>query len=148
MATSTNGALPVENRPGRSSTVSTDGTSIGWITKGSGKPLMLIHGGGADHTRVEPFADLLTGRFAVHLVDRRGRGMSGDKDTYDIELEYDDVAAVAEAIGEKMTLLGHSYGGSIAIGAATREPWPGTRSRSVTSRLASRPGSSRESRPS
>jgi pimeloyl-ACP methyl ester carboxylesterase len=120
MATSTNSALPAQNRPTRSSTVSTDGTRIGWITKGKGQPLMLVHGGGADHTRLEPFADRLTGRFAVHLVDRRGRGMSGDKDAYDIELEYDDIAAVAEAIGQKVTLLGHSYGGPIAIGAATR----------------------------
>ena len=46
MATSTNSASPAENRPGRSSTVSTDGTRIGWITKGRGKPLMLVHGGG------------------------------------------------------------------------------------------------------
>ncbi|WP_183164487.1 alpha/beta fold hydrolase [Arthrobacter oryzae] len=120
MATSTNSALPAENRPGRSSTVSTDGTRIGWITKGRGKPLMLVHGGGADHTRLEPFAEALSDRFAVHLVDRRGRGMSGDKDTYDIELEYDDIAAVAEAVGQEMTVLGHSYGGPIAIGAATR----------------------------
>lgn len=120
MASSTNSALPAEDRPGRSSTVSTDGTRIGWITKGRGEPLMLVHGGGADHTRLESFADSFSGRFAVHLVDRRGRGMSGDADTYDIELEYDDIAAVAEAIGQKVTLLGHSYGGPIAIGAATR----------------------------
>lgn len=100
--------------------MSTDGTRIGWITKGIGKPLVMVHGGAADHTRLEPFADLLTDRFAVHLLDRRGRGMSGDGDTYDIELEYDDVASVAEAIGPEVTLLGHSYGGPIAIGAATR----------------------------
>jgi len=56
MATSTNSGLPAENRPGRSSTVSPDGTRIGWITKDRGHPLMLVHGGGADHTRLEPFA--------------------------------------------------------------------------------------------
>jgi pimeloyl-ACP methyl ester carboxylesterase len=120
MATSTDSGSPGKSRSGRSSTVSTDGTRIGWITKGNGDPLVLVHGGGADHTRLEPFADLLTGRFAVHLVDRRGRGMSGDGDRYDIELEYDDIAAVAEAIGQEVTVLGHSYGGPIAIGAATR----------------------------
>ena len=103
MATTTNNTSPAENRPGQSSTVSTDGTRIGWITKDRGKPLMLVHGGGADHTRLVPFADSLSDQFAAHLVDRRGRGMSGDGDTYDIELEYDDIAAVAEAIGEKLT---------------------------------------------
>jgi pimeloyl-ACP methyl ester carboxylesterase len=120
MATPTNSAVPAEGRPERSSTVSTDGTSIGWISKGMGQPLLMVHGGGADHTRLEPFANLLADRFAVHLVDRRGRGMSGDADTYNIEVEYDDIAAVAEVIGPGVTVLGHSYGGPIAIGAATR----------------------------
>jgi pimeloyl-ACP methyl ester carboxylesterase len=106
--------------PTRSSARSTDGTSIGWITHGRGRPLLMVHGGGADHTRLEPFANLLADRFTVHLVDRRGRGMSGDGATYDIELEYDDIAAVAEAVGGEVMVLGHSYGGSIAIGAATR----------------------------
>lgn len=46
--------------------------------------------------------------------------MSGDNSTYDIELEYDDLAAVAEAIGRDVTLVGHSYGGAIVIGAALR----------------------------
>ena len=46
--------------------------------------------------------------------------MSGDAPTYDIALEYDDIAAVVDALGQQMTVLGHSYGGPIAIGAATR----------------------------
>lgn len=81
---------------------------------------MLVHGGGADHTRLVPFADLLVDDFAVHLVDRRGRGMSGDGATYDIGLEYDDLAAVAEAIGPDVIVVGHSYGGPVVIGAAVR----------------------------
>jgi pimeloyl-ACP methyl ester carboxylesterase len=46
--------------------------------------------------------------------------MSGDQSVYDIELEYDDIAAVAEAIGQDVTVLGHSYGGPVVIGAAAR----------------------------
>jgi pimeloyl-ACP methyl ester carboxylesterase len=46
--------------------------------------------------------------------------MSGDGTSYDIELEYDDMAAVAEAIGGQVTVLGHSYGSPIVIGAASR----------------------------
>jgi pimeloyl-ACP methyl ester carboxylesterase len=118
--TSPEDAAVTEGRPTRWSTLSSDGARICWITKGRGRPLLLVHGGGADHTRLEPFADLLTDSFTVHLVDRRGRGMSGDGATYDIELEYDDIAAVAETIGHDVTVLGHSYGGPIAIGAAAR----------------------------
>lgn len=87
---------------------------------GAGQALLLVHGGGADHTRLESFADRVTNFFTVHLVDRRGRGMSGDGATYSVELEYDDIAAVAEAIGGEVTVLGHSYGGPVVIGAATR----------------------------
>ena len=120
MTTSEKNPSTAGSRPRQSSTVSSDGTRITWVTMGQGEPLLLVHGGGADHTRLEPFADVLADRFTCHLVDRRGRGMSGDGTSYDIELEYDDIAAVAEAIGQDVTLLGHSYGGSVVIGAATR----------------------------
>lgn len=120
MTTPSTHVIATDSPPTWSSTLSTDGARICWITKGRGRPLLLVHGGGADHTRLEPFANLLADRFTVHLVDRRGRGMSSDGATYDIELEYDDIAAVAEAIGGEVTVLGHSYGGPIVIGAATR----------------------------
>ena len=118
--TTSDGSAPTAAKPVWSSTPSTDGTRIAWITQGRGEPLLLVHGGGADHTRLEPFADLVADRFTVHLVDRRGRGMSGDGGTYDIELEYGDIAAVAEAIGGEVTVLGHSHGGPVVIGAAIR----------------------------
>ena len=101
------------------STISRDGTRIGWTETGRGEPLVLIHGTGADHTRWEGFAPRLAGRFRQYLVDRRGRGLSSDASDYSIEYEYDDVAAVAEDIGGA-TILGHSYGGTVALGAATR----------------------------
>jgi len=55
-------------------------------------------------------------------MDRRGRGASGDGRTYAIEREYEDVAAVAATLdGEAdgpVDLVGHSYGGRVALGAA------------------------------
>ena len=36
--------------------------------------------------------------FTVHAIDRRGRGASGDTPPYAIEREFEDVAAVAEAL--------------------------------------------------
>jgi pimeloyl-ACP methyl ester carboxylesterase len=103
-----------------SSVSSRDGTRIGWTSLGGGDPVLLVHGGGADHKRLEPFGHLLTDRFSVHLVDRRGRGMSGDGIDYAVDREYDDIAAVAEAVGGGVTVVGHSYGGPVVIGAATR----------------------------
>jgi pimeloyl-ACP methyl ester carboxylesterase len=57
-------------------------------------------------------------------MDRRGRGASGDAQAgtpYAIEREYEDVATVVEAIaaatGSAVDVLGHSYGGRVALGA-------------------------------
>ncbi len=103
-----------------SSALSRDGTRIGWITVGRGEPIVLVHGAAADHSRLESFASGWSDRYAMHLVDRRGRGLSSDNAEYSIECEYDDIAAVAEAIGGGVTVFGHSYGGPIALGATTR----------------------------
>jgi pimeloyl-ACP methyl ester carboxylesterase len=58
-------------------------------------------------------------------MDRRGRGDSGDGAgaPYAIEREYEDVAAVAEAIARRTgapaaDVAGHSYGGRVALGAS------------------------------
>lgn len=99
---------------------SRDGTRIGWTTMGHGEPIVLVHGAAADHTRLELFASRLSDRFALHLVDRRGRGLSSDGGSYSIEREYDDVAAVAEVVGGGVTVFGHSYGGSVVLGATMR----------------------------
>lgn len=58
-------------------------------------------------------------------MDRRGRGASTDgpaSEPYAIRREYEDVAAVVGAIGREtggpVDVLGHSYGGCVALGAA------------------------------
>jgi pimeloyl-ACP methyl ester carboxylesterase len=56
-------------------------------------------------------------------MDRRGRGGSADGEEYALEREYEDVAAVvdavAEASGSAVDLYGHSHGGICAFGGAT-----------------------------
>jgi pimeloyl-ACP methyl ester carboxylesterase len=56
--------------------------------------------------------------FTVHAVDRRGRGASGDSETYTIEREFADVASVVDSLGEPVNLLGHSYGAICSLEAA------------------------------
>ena len=79
---------------------------------------MLVHGTSSDHTRWAKVLPSLEERFTVFAVDRRGRGASGDADEYAIEREFEDVTAVVEALGEPVTLVGHSYGGICALEAA------------------------------
>jgi pimeloyl-ACP methyl ester carboxylesterase len=101
---------------------SRDGTEIGYWTSGEGPPLVLVHGGTADHTRWRPLLPHLEPHATAHALDRRGRGASGDGAAYAVEREFEDVAAVIDAVareaGGAVDLLGHSFGGVCAIGAA------------------------------
>lgn len=104
--------------------ISADGTPIALFSTGDGPPLILVHGATADHTTFRVVGPPLARHFRVHAIDRRGRGASGDRPTYEIEREFEDVAAVAEALsseaGRPVDVVGHSYGGRCALGAALR----------------------------
>ena len=98
--------------------VSSDGTAIGYLKRGAGPPLLLVHGTTADHSRWSAVSPHLEQHFTVYAMDRRGRGGSGDSPDYDIMREAEDVAAVAEAIGEPISILAHSYGAICSLEAA------------------------------
>ena len=99
---------------------SSDGTAIAFARSGNGPSLVLVHGTTADHTRWKPLLPRLEAHFTVHAVDRRGRGDSGDAADYSIEREFDDIAAVIDAIGEPVHLLGHSFGAVCSLEASLR----------------------------
>lgn len=97
---------------------SNEGVAIAFERSGNGPPLVLVHGTTADHTRWKPLLPRLEARFTVYAVDRRGRGGSGDAPRYAIEREFEDVAAVVDAISEPSFLLGHSYGAVCSLEAS------------------------------
>jgi pimeloyl-ACP methyl ester carboxylesterase len=103
--------------------VSPDGTEIAYFSSGHGPPLVLVHGVLGDHTRWGALLPHLEDRITVHAMDRRGRGESGDHPDYDVEREFEDVAAVVDAVAEAsrepVAVYGHSGGASYALGAAT-----------------------------
>ena len=109
--------------PAELQVLSRDGTRIAYWASGQGPPLVVVHGTPADHTRWRPLLPYMEPHVTVHVMDRRGRGASGDAPEYDLAREYEDVAAVvdaaAEASGAPVGLYGHSHGGIVAFGAAT-----------------------------
>jgi pimeloyl-ACP methyl ester carboxylesterase len=108
----------------RHSVISADGTTIGLLTAGTGPGLLLVHGGMGRLERWEPLWELLTGRWQVTAMDRRGRGSSGDTQPYRLSQEFDDVAAVAASLadstGGPADVFAHSYGALCTLGAAAR----------------------------
>jgi pimeloyl-ACP methyl ester carboxylesterase len=101
---------------------STDGTPIAYWRSGEGPPLVLVHGTSADHTRWAGVLPLFEAHATVYAVDRRGRGQSGDAEPYAFEQEFEDIAAVVDAVasaeGRPVNLLGHSSGALFAVEAA------------------------------
>ena len=98
--------------------ISRDGTPIAFERRGAGRALVLVHGTVADHTHWRGLLPELARGFTVCALDRRGRGRSGDAPPYDLRRELEDVAAVAEAAGGAVDLLGHSFGAICALEAA------------------------------
>src|SRR5262245_48632792 len=96
---------------------SKDGTPIAYWHSGAGAPLLLVHGGTADHLTWTPVLPALERHFSVYTMDRRGRGESGDGTTYAIEREFEDIAAVIDAIGGAVDVVGGSFGGTCALEA-------------------------------
>jgi pimeloyl-ACP methyl ester carboxylesterase len=106
--------------------VSRDGTKIAYWTSGEGPPLLLVHGTSGSHERFAPLLPYLEPHVTVHVMDRRGRGGSGDAPDYALAREFEDVASVVDTIavssGAKVDVYGHSYGGECAFGAALLTP--------------------------
>ena len=97
---------------------SKDGTRIGVECEGAGPTLLFVHGGGGDRSRGTPMFPLLSSKFTVCAMDRRGRGDSGDAPQYSLSREAEDVAAVVNSRIGPVIVLGHSYGGVAALEAA------------------------------
>jgi pimeloyl-ACP methyl ester carboxylesterase len=122
MATASSGALNLAAV--EASVHSSDGTRIGYVRLGTGPALVLVHGSLSSSADWLGVAELLASRFTCFVMDRRGRGLSGDSASYSIEREYEDIAAVLAAAGPEASLMGHSFGAICTLGAAMRTPVP------------------------
>ncbi len=98
-----------------------DGTTIAWTRRGTGPPVILVHGITENSSAWGPVADRLAEEFEVFAIDLRGHGRSGRADDYGLAAMAGDVAAVMiDAAIQRPHLVGHSLGGVVvsAVGAA------------------------------
>jgi pimeloyl-ACP methyl ester carboxylesterase len=91
---------------------------------GSGRPLVLLAGGGDTAHVFDDFAPKLTLNVHVYGITRRGFGQSGfSPESYGADRLGDDVLAVLDALNlRKPILVGHSLGGEELSSVATRYP--------------------------
>jgi pimeloyl-ACP methyl ester carboxylesterase len=92
---------------------------------GHGYPLVLMHGGpGADHWTMLPFRRLAD-RFTLVFYDHRGNGRSVGAPVSSMTWENltADADALRQRLGfDKWAVLGHSFGGHVALEYALRYP--------------------------
>ncbi len=97
---------------------SADGTPIAYEQHGDGPSIVLVHGGSVTQRAWAPLLPHLDDTYTLIVPDRRGRGASGDADSYTLAREVADVQALVATVDTPVTLFGHSYGGLIALAAA------------------------------
>jgi pimeloyl-ACP methyl ester carboxylesterase len=89
---------------------------------GSGPPVLLLHGAGANLMSMQALARELSPRFRVITADLRGHGRSGD-DPWEWEAVLGDLEAVRDELGlPEPIVAGWSLGGMIAALWAVRHP--------------------------
>jgi pimeloyl-ACP methyl ester carboxylesterase len=91
--------------------------------RGSGRPLVLLHGGGANLVSMDQWADRLGDGRTVVSLDLRACGQSGDPERFRWADAVGDVEALVEALGlPPVDIVGHSMGGFVAGFYASQHP--------------------------
>jgi pimeloyl-ACP methyl ester carboxylesterase len=103
---------------------SVNGIDLYYETHGSGRPVVLLHGGLGSGEMFGPVLPSFTDHHQVVLVDLQGHGRTADIDRpIDVRLMADDVAALIEHLGlDDVDLVGYSLGGGVALQTAIRHP--------------------------
>ncbi len=107
--------------------VPTDRARLYYRTVGEGRPIIVLHGGpDFDHYYLLPEMDRLADSFRLVYYDQRGRGRSNgavEPDQVSLHSEIQDLNCVRRHFGlDSVAVLGHSWGGLLAMEYATRYP--------------------------
>jgi len=101
-----------------------NGLHLYYETHGTGRPLVLLHGGLASSEMFGPIIPILAANHQVIAPDLQGHGRTADIDRpLDIELMADDIAALIDHLGlDKPDIVGYSLGGGVAMKTAAKYP--------------------------
>lgn len=119
------GAPAVAQRTGiGSGYADVDGLHLYYETRGSGKPLVLIHGGVSASEAFGPNLEELARSREVIAVHLQGHGRTRDiARPLRFESMADDVAALIKQLGlGKADVMGYSLGGGVALQTVIRHP--------------------------
>ena len=107
--------------------VAVQGARIFYESSGRGDPIIVVHGGpGMDHSYLLPGMRRLARSNRVIFYDQRGGGRTEgevSRATVSFDTFLGDISALADSLRlGRFTLMGHSWGGLIALRYAARHP--------------------------
>ncbi len=101
-----------------------NGLRIYYETHGSGRPMILLHGGLGSGEMFGPILPALTADHRVIAPDLQGHGRTADTERpIDVRLMADDIAALVDHLQlDRPDVVGYSLGGGVAMLTAIRHP--------------------------
>src|SRR5262249_38394591 len=101
--------------------VPSDGIRLSAVERGAGTPIVLLHGGLANHLSCWLYAEPLAARYRVITPDLRGAGRSTYAGPLSWDLLADDIAALVQHLGlPRVAIGGASFGAGVAVRVALR----------------------------
>ena len=99
-------------------------TSIHYIQYGEGKDILLLHGWGQNIEMMKPLGDNFSDRFRITILDFPGFGQSEEpKEAWNIDKYSSVLEEFVKKTGiKKPIVIGHSFGGRVAIRFSARNP--------------------------
>jgi proline iminopeptidase len=119
--------MPLTQSPSQGRLVQAGDTKLFVVERAQeGRPLLVLHGGpGLDHHEFSDYLDPLGPDVRVILVDLRAQGMSepAPPETWTLAQMATDIVELAGALElSDWTVLGHSFGGFVALQLAVDHP--------------------------
>jgi pimeloyl-ACP methyl ester carboxylesterase len=105
--------------------ISAAGMTVEYFAVGSGEPILFLHCTGGSSRQWHPFAAGLRGHFQVIAPDLCGYGGTSrwpGSERFSLANEVALVTALIDRFGGPMHVVGHSYGGAVALQIARRCP--------------------------
>ena len=100
------------------------GLNLNYIVEGEGRPILVLHGWGANIETVMSIVNILKKSYKVYALDLPGFGKSQEPKEAIDSFQYGEI--VKEFIEseniDKISLIGHSFGGKLSIILASRYP--------------------------